>query len=130
MDENGVDEHVTVHFSAAKPSATLKIETRNDFGLALSATLPPLGSPSRGLRITSESWDASRNTLTLEASGPAGSLQELAIWNPSQLSSVEGAELVKALDGALTLQITFPAAESSAYVHHPVVIHFAGKAGR
>jgi len=61
----------------------------------LSNELPPLGSASRGLRVLSESWNAARTQLTLEVSGLAGSRYQLDVWNPGQISSVEGATLTK-----------------------------------
>ena len=69
------------------------IRTRKDFGLSLTNELPHLGSASRGLRVISESWNASKNLLTLETSGAAGQRYELSVWNPAQVSSVEGAHL-------------------------------------
>ena len=56
---------------------SLVVRVKNDFGLALTNELPPLGSASRGLRIISESWNASKTDLSLEVSGLAGSRYEL-----------------------------------------------------
>jgi len=100
-------------------STTLTIRLKNDFGVTLSNALPPLGSASRGLRILSESWNDSRSQLTLDVSGRAGARYELDVWNPSQVSSVEGAVLSKF--GKLEIQMPSGAAES--YVPQKIVIH-------
>ena len=57
--------------------------------------LPPLGSASRGLRVISETWNATRNQLTIEISGPWRPQYEMSVWNPSQVTSVDGAALDK-----------------------------------
>jgi hypothetical protein len=43
--------------------------------------------------MVSETWSASRDTLTLEPRGLPAAEYELSIWNPEQISSVEGAEV-------------------------------------
>jgi hypothetical protein len=84
--------------------------------------LPGLGSPSRGLRITSQSWSSPRDTLTLNAVGAGGSNYQLAVWNPAQIASVDGAEL---RNGKLVVSMpTGP----EAYPSKKIVIHFV-KAG-
>ena len=87
---------------------------------SLTNQLPPLGSSSRELRIVEESWDAGRTQLTLEVSGRAGAHYELNVWNPSQISSVEGATDHR--DGRLEIQM--PKGDPEAYVPEKVVIHF------
>ena len=72
MLPNQNDQHLAVRFQLNSGTNSLVIRTRNDFGLSLANELPPLGSASRGLRVLSESWNASKNQLTLEVSGLAG----------------------------------------------------------
>ena len=100
---------------------TLVIRIKNDFGLSLSNELPPLGSASRGLRVLSESWNASKTELTLEVSGRAGSGYQLDVWNPNQIASVEGAVLTKL--GKLEVQM--PPGASDSYLRQNLVLHFA-----
>ena len=92
----------------------------NDFGLALANELPALGSASRGLRVLSELWNTSKTELTLEVSGRAGSRYELNVWNPGQITSVEGAVLTKL--GKLEIQMPQGAADS--YLQQTIAIHF------
>ncbi len=120
MQPNNNDQHLSVRFSASGGRNNLVIRVKNDFGLALSNELPPLGSASRGLRVLSESWNASKTQLTLAVSGRAGSGYELEVWNSSQISSVEGAVLTKV--GKLEIQM--PQGATDSYVHQNVVIHF------
>ncbi len=128
VEANSVDQHVAVRFPVIQSSNTVRIRVRNDFGLSLANTLPPLGNSSRGLRITSENWSANRDSLVLAVSGIPGREYDLAVWNPSQIASVEGAELVKNDHGEAKVRIKFPAAPSDSYTHSKVTFHFAGKA--
>jgi len=116
---NGNDQHVLVRFPVAEGPSNLVIRVRNDFGLALTNDLPPLGSASRGLRVLSESWNASKTELSLQISGLAGSRYELSVWNPSQISSVEGAVLSK--PGKLEIQMPQGA---DSYLQQKIVLHF------
>jgi glycogen debranching enzyme len=121
MHPNGNDQHVSVRFPVNGGPNTLVIRIKNDFGLSLSNELPPLGSASRGLRILSESWNASKTELTLEVSGRAGSGYQLDVWNPNQIASLEGAVLTKL--GKLEVQM--PAGASDSYLRQKLVLHFA-----
>jgi glycogen debranching enzyme len=120
MQPNPNDQHLSVRFPVNDGPNNLVIRVKDDFGLALSNELPPLGSPSRGLRVLSESWNASRTELTLRVSGLAGVRYELSVWNPGQISTVEGAVLAKL--GKLAIQM--PQAAVDSYVPQKVVIHF------
>jgi glycogen debranching enzyme len=119
LQPNGNDQHVLVRFPIADGQSNLVIRVRNDFGLALTNELPPLSSASRGLRILSESWNPTKTELSLEVSGLAGSDYALRVWNPGQISSVEGAVLNKL--GQLEIQMP-PGADS--YFEQKIVIHF------
>ena len=121
VQANANDQHVLVHFPIYGGPNNLVIRVKNDFGLTSANELPPLGSASRGLRVVSESWNALRNQVTLEVSGRAGSRYELGIWNPGQVSSVEGGALIKS--GKLEIQMPEGAADS--YTSQPLIIHFA-----
>ncbi len=120
MEPNSNDQHVSVRFAASSGTSHLTIRVKNDFGLALANDLPPLGSASRGLRFPSETWSASKNELTLQTSGLAAERYALEVWNPGQISSVEGAALTRL--GKLEIQM--PQGASEAYVLQKVVIHF------
>ena len=117
---NQNDQHLSVRFPATNKATTLVIHVKNDFGLTFDNQLPPLGSASRALRVLSESWNSSRTQLTLSISGRPGSSYEMAVWNPGQISSVDGATL----NNTGKLEIKFAQAESDAYVDQKVLIHF------
>jgi glycogen debranching enzyme len=114
------DQHVSIRFPIITGSSRLVIRLKNDFGLALSNELPALGSASRSLRVVSELWNPARSGLTLDVSGLAGTQYELGVWNPAQISSVEGA----ALTAAGKLQIQIPGGSPETYIHQKIVIHF------
>ena len=92
------------------------IRVKNDFGLALSNQLPALGSTSRALRVISRSWNSARNQLTVEVSGVPGADDEFGVWNPGQISSVDGAVLKQG-----NLRIEMPTKKDADYLHHTVV---------
>ncbi len=106
--ENGVDQHVIVHITAGSGSRKLRIRMRDDFGVSYRSQLPELGSTSVGLRIISESWAASRDRLALTVSGVDGRTYELALRNAAQVSSVDGAELMRERDGSAKLRVVIP----------------------
>jgi hypothetical protein len=118
---NDNDQHVLVRFPVEGNSATVVIRVKNDFGLAFSNELPPLGSTSQGLRFVSESWNAARSQLTLDVSGATARTYEMEVWNPAQIASVEGAALTR--QGKLRIQFA-DAREGEGYAHQKVVIHF------
>lgn len=120
MQPNPNDQHLSLRFPIYGGPNNLIIHVKNDFGLALANELPPLGSVSRGLRVLNESWNAAKTQLTLNLSGRAGARYEMAVWNPSQISSVEGATLTKA--GKLEIQMLGPSRED--YVPQKVELHF------
>jgi len=120
VQPNENDQHVVVRFPVSAGANEVVIRVKDDFGLAYSNDLPDLGSASRGLRVLSESWNAARNQLTLQVSGRTGQPYELAVWNPSAVSSVEGGILSK----AGRLEIEMPKGDDGSYVRRPVVIHF------
>jgi glycogen debranching enzyme len=118
-ENNPDDQHVTVHFPLSEGRSTVVIRVKNDFGVAFRNELPPLGSASRALRITDESWNAARDQLTLTLSGIAGREYELAVWNPEEIASVSGGTLEKS--GKLQVQI--PTGLEGTYVAQKVIIH-------
>ena len=119
MQTNSNDQHLYVRFSVNGAPSTLVIRVKDDFGLSLTNDLPALGSASRGLRVVSESWNASKTEWTLDVSGLAGTRYELGVWNSGQIAWVEGAVLTKA--GKLEIQMP---QGSDSYLQQKVVIHF------
>lgn len=127
IEASDLDQHVTVSFSVSRGSNKLRIHLRNDFGLSFSSVLPPLGSPSRGLRVLTETWAPTRDSLTLEVSGSTGKPYELGVSNPSQIASVEGAELIRTGNGETRALIRIPASQSESYLHQQLTFHFSQK---
>jgi glycogen debranching enzyme len=117
---NQHDQHIEIRFPVYGGPNTVVVRMKRDFGLTLTNELPLLGRASRGLRIISQSWNASRTALTLEVSGRGGDSYELSVWNPSEVSSVEGGSLTK--QGKLEIRIPQGATES--YTTQSVTLHF------
>jgi glycogen debranching enzyme len=117
------DQHVSLRFPVLGGPKRIVIRVKDDFGLALSNQLPPLGSTSRGLRVISELWNPARTQLTVEVAGLSGTQYDLAAWNPSQISSVDGAEIRQG-----KVRVEFSAGNGDRtdeeYQHHTVVFHF------
>jgi glycogen debranching enzyme len=119
ISKDDIDQHVAIRTNISKGKNALRIRMKNDFGISYASSLPPLGRSSLGLRLISDSWSPSGDAESLEFAGDAGARYELAVWNPGQIASVEGAEVRR---GRLALSI--PANSSDPYQHQKVVIHF------
>lgn len=126
IEPNSIDQHVTVNIPAGQSSHTLTIGMRHDFGFGLETTLPPLGSTSQGLRVTSRQWNSTRDALTVEVSGLPGRQYDLPVWGAEEVGLVEGGGLVDS-NGRPVLRIDFPASDD-VYAHKAVMIHFSKNA--
>jgi glycogen debranching enzyme len=125
VDANSTDQHLIVSITVAGGSHSLRIRTRDDFGLSYTSTLPAIGASSQGLRIVSETWSPARDRLMLNASGLAGSQYVLSVWNGGQIASVEGARLSKAGDGRIELILDLPKKSGETTSSATVSIQFA-----
>ncbi len=123
VQPNGEDQHLPLRLAVHEGSNTLVIRVKNDFGVATANDLPPLGSASRSFRVVSESWNAGRDQLTVELSGVPGRQYELEVWNPQQISSVEGSAITKFGPFGKVL-IQFPEGVDESYVHRKVILYF------
>jgi hypothetical protein len=121
VQPNKNDQHPYIRFQVKGAESRVVVRLKDDFGLAFDNDLPPLGSVSRGLRVISETWNAARTEFSVDVSGVAGKAYELDVWNPGQISLVEGATLTKA--GKLRVQM-MPGAPDS-YVPQKITLHFA-----
>jgi hypothetical protein len=121
------DQHAALRFPVTEGTSTVRIRLKNDFDLGYSATLPPLGSASEGLRVLSEAWNAAHTQLSLTLSGLAGKNYDLSVWNPSQIASVQGGKLHDASHGEARVTVEFSAANAGSYVRQDLVINFVAK---
>jgi glycogen debranching enzyme len=124
VQSNTNDQHVLIRFEVSGDSNKLRIRLQDDFGVTYNSKLPEIGQASKGLRILSETWTAERDQLTLSLSGLAGSVYELAVWNPEQIKSIDGAKLVKRSDGAQVLQLVLVKNGEEVFAHGQVTIYF------
>ena len=121
---NDSDQHVEIHAALTGKANTIRIRVKNDFGVAYHLALPALGEQSQGLRILSETWSASRDTLTLECSGAVAASYDLRLWNARQVTSVEGAKLVDTATLGTIARIEMPPSPAESPVHANVTFRF------
>lgn len=121
--ENETDQHVQIHIPLNTNSNTIRIRLKNDFDFSYNSTLPMLGQSSQGLRILSESWSSNRDALTVEATGIPGATYDLALWNPQQILSIDGAKLIVTPGLPALARIQIPASASTP-AHTTIVFHF------
>jgi len=119
------DHHAEVRLTVPAGTGTLRVHVSNDFGVNLNPSLPALGLRSQGLRVLSEVWSTFPASMTMEVAGAAGFRYELAVWNPAQVTSVDGAALEKVTLQTGKLVIQLPSRGSEAYAHEKIVFHFA-----
>ena len=133
MQINTVDQHVAVKFPACSGPNKLVIRVRNDFLLGFDARLPALGATSEGLRVVSETWSPARDALTVDLAGLAGRRYSLAVLDPSQIESIDGADLVTGpLQGGEVnlghtpsqVRVQFPEGATDAYTRRTITFHF------
>jgi len=127
VHSNGTDQHVTIRVAVAGGSNTLRIRTKDDFGVSYCSTLPAIGAVSQGLRILSEEWTPARDRLTINVSGLAGGRYELFVWNAEQIASIEGARLFKAENGKTELVLDLPKNSAEPPSYATIAIQFAGR---
>jgi glycogen debranching enzyme len=129
VQENSEDQHVTVNAPITGGRNIIEIQMKDDFELSEPWSVPALGSTSHGLRVLSESWSQTRDSLSVLLSGAAGEIYELSAWNPGQIRSVEGAELEKgnAQQAQAKVRVQLPAATAGADPQATLIFHFAAR---
>jgi glycogen debranching enzyme len=124
VETGETDQHIVVQFPIAAGNYILRIGLLNEFALSEKSVLPALGSASRGLRILSETWSASRDQLSMEVSGAAGGEYQLEVWNAGLIQKVEGAEFHPSA-AKETIGVRIPRSDSEEYPHVKIVIYFS-----
>jgi GH15 family glucan-1,4-alpha-glucosidase len=116
--------HLRIKVALKEGKNIVRIPVANDFGVSYAFRLPELGSASSDLRILSAKIEDVTAPMELITAGRAGATYDLAVWNPSVIESVRGAELVKDANGGTNLRIHFEGKDSEEYPHQRVVIFF------
>ena len=114
--------HLKIKFPLKEEKNIVRIRVSNDFGVSYAFRLPELGGESSDLRILSEEMGDVAAPMELITAGRAGASYDLAVWNPTMIDSVRGAELIKDAAGGAKLRIHFAAKEGEDYPHQRVVI--------
>jgi len=103
---NELDQHISIETALSGKMNAIRIRVKNDFGVSYRLALPALGQASQGLHILTETWSPGRDSMTLQVSGRAGQMYDLAVWNPGEIKAVEGATLVKTNDRESIARVT------------------------
>ncbi len=118
------DQHVIVDVNLAAGTNSLKIRLRNDFAITYTGHLPALGSTSQGLRVISEKWNTSHETLTVALEGIAGETYALSVWGKEQIKSVDGARIAE----GDSVEVNFiPGSSAMETQRQTLTIHFASQ---
>jgi hypothetical protein len=123
-ERNSQDQHLVVSFPLSGGPTTLRVRLRNDFALHVPADLPSLGASSRNLKLLSQAWNATYDSLEVEVSGRSGSRYRLPLRGAEAISRVEGTERVTTEAGQEELWITFPETPSHPYSRRKIRIEF------
>jgi glycogen debranching enzyme len=132
LEQHATDQHVVVRIPIHDNKNFLRLFLSDDFSIGDDAALPALGSMSEGLRIISETWSPSKDSLVLDVSGKAGKTYVLKVLDEGgQIDEIEGA-VGTGLNysqpmGSAFIAIDIPHDSSEAYHHTSVVIHFKSK---
>lgn len=131
VEQNSSDQHITVNLPMISGRNTVEIQMTNGFELSVPSSAPALGSTNHGLRVLSESWTPTRDSLSVLLSGAAGETYELSAWNPGQIRSVEGAELEKGTEqeakAKVKVRVQLPAGAPGVDPQATVIFHFAAR---
>jgi glycogen debranching enzyme len=129
IETNTNDQHVVMHLPITDQTSQVIIGIDGEVGLTEPSALPLLASTSHGVRIVSQLWSTSRDTLNVTVAGNVGEQYELGVWNPRDIISVDGAELIP-IDvdhAALRLVVRANSGSSSGDDPRlPLIIHFRG----
>jgi GH15 family glucan-1,4-alpha-glucosidase len=124
IESNPIDQHVLVRFPVALPTTRLSLRVERDFGVSEGFDLPPLGSPTRGLRVLAESWSPSRDQFALTVSGTPGESYELPVWNGREVSSIEAARWAGADGERSQVRVEVPPSATESESQVRVIFHF------
>jgi hypothetical protein len=125
--ENSADQHVTVNLPVTGGRSIVEIQMKDNFELSEPSTAPALGSTSHGLRVLSESWSQSRDSLSVLLSGASGENYELTAWNSGQIRSVEGGELERETAQQAKVRVQLPASTAGVDPQATVTFHFVAR---
>lgn len=127
LEKNSNDQHVTVQIPILKTPQILTIRTKNDFGLTEPVELPLLGERSHGVRVLSTTWTPRHDALHVSVAGTAGQHYELGVWNPRQISTVDGADLIPVDESHAKLRFLLPPSSAGRVSQSEISIHFKAR---
>lgn len=124
IEANTVDQHVMVHVATASSTETIIIQLAGNFGVSESGfSLPLAGGKSEHAAVIEERWSAQRDVLYLEVDGAAGAEGDLNAWDPAEIVSVEGAQLLPPDQNSVRIHYQMPTGHPGADAHLEIAIH-------
>jgi hypothetical protein len=127
VEANANDQHVVTHVALRPGRNFITIGLLNDFAISYSSELPLLGTASQSLHILSETWTEARDRLTLSVSGIAGQQYLFDVHGVTQITSIDGAELLNNGTQIGQIRLRMPDGAPNAFVNAAITIHFAAR---
>jgi glycogen debranching enzyme len=125
LGTNADDQHIEIAIPVTEKPAKLVIAVDDDFAISEPAALPLLGETSQGVHVLSETWSNAHDTVSFQVTGSSGAAYELGVWNPRQITSVDGATLIPGDADHAKLHVVF----ANNLETESVTIHFASNNG-
>jgi hypothetical protein len=120
---NESDQHATISVPITADKTTIRLHVSDNFAIGYPISVPADGAASTGLKIVTEQWNASRDTLQLHLEGISGATYELPIFNMPVPFQSDGARIEERPSGKV-LVIEFRKGAPGAYLPLILTLHF------
>jgi hypothetical protein len=127
IEANADDQHVVVSAPVTAAAARLTVHVEDEFGITEPQALPQLGSTSQGVHVVTQTWSPDHKALTLQIAELTDKPYVLGIWNPRQIASVDGAEIVPVDAGHALLRLPASPQANGDSQNLTVVLHFTAR---
>src|SRR6201996_1069616 len=121
LERNEQDEHASMEFDAGNGTTDVTLRFRGGVTIAVPFGAPPIGDPSTGLKLVSESL--SGNHLRVAADAMGGEKNGFRIRTAREISSIEGARVERIAGDQYTVLLD-PPSDNRGYERRTIVISF------
>jgi hypothetical protein len=122
LERNEQDEHASMEFDAGNGTTDVTLRFSGGVTISVPFGAPPIGDPSTGLKLVSESL--SGNHLRVAADAMGGEKNGFRIRTAREISSVEGARVERIAGDQYTVLLD-PPSDKRGYERRTIVISFA-----
>ncbi|MGA8028471.1 MAG: hypothetical protein WB992_15105 [Bryobacteraceae bacterium] len=122
LDHNEQDEHASMEFDAGNGTTDVTLRFSGGVAIAVPFRTPPMGDPSTGLKLVSESL--SGNDLRVAADAIGGQKNSFRIRTAREVASVDGAKIERIAGDQYTVLFD-PPSDNHGYERRTIVISFA-----